>query len=1044
MPMFTLTSYQDEVARLQDELRDALRSRDRDAEIGALLAIGNAALDEAPELAFGHFKLAEKAVRRARRPQRLHEALGGQAMALRLTGDVQAAIDRFLNAERAAGEAGNTAGQVRWMLNRASLLRTMRDLDRASGLIDEAERLLRPPGSNAVARMLGPVNLFDKEQVVVLAELEGQHGVTCNRARDEQGAEDHYRSAAFFAEMAGDSKGIATWSGNVGNTCVRRQAFSDAIEWYEKAVDAAIRTGQTQTILSAATGLMNGFARACRHEEGGDRLRALADQAPDSSLKMALLDRALEMYDQGIYVDKGLQTAREIETLANGAADRPDFLNSVISIREKMERSTAEPAEAPPPDAPTALDLYLSDRMSRAERSRGNLDMAVQAAHRVCDVRLALALAGGKAWKRIVDGDMLRLPGYDLQVVFDTLRMLFDADRFDAAIDLLQRYKAPGFCVPTLSRLKAEGAPTAESAAYLQAVDDLCREVEALAGPATPDFFRVVNAVGRASARMYEAGEALRAGDPILAARLGAPVQKDDLIDALPYAGGVAIVDFLVGSNATILMMIGRGNAGVVAFPIMTPSFTAEHAQQLLDLYREGNLPKQLGGAQAKALMEIAQLLHDNLFCGLARELAARGVNQLILVPDVLTRNLPLHLSLACGEEINVPGVDTQGANFLCEVMPIEYAPCVQAVATSQVYQRPKRIERIAAFADPAGDLTVARVAMEEFGAHSGDPGRFFLRSGADVTKAAVTEEVRTSDVVMFATHGVFSPGQVEESRLLLHDEPWRMTDMARIGELDKRALMVLMACEVGAIAPTPDDCSAWGIPGALISTGASAVVANLWPVEDVTSNVLAEAFLKHLGHRGYRPAAAMFRAVRDLRRMTRDEALARCRDHIAVLKAANAPGRALLGARSLLEWIEDEGMEHPFEHPYFWGATVVFGSGWHLPAGASVGPAMNIIENRLKQESVDALLAESKAAEALAAAKAVADSSDGLPRGRAYTTMAVAMLRLADPSTEARLRRQASRLLAHASRIAAREDDEELRARVAWASAQMEDGHVV
>jgi hypothetical protein len=270
------------------------------------------------------------------------------------------------------------------------------------------------------------------------------------------------------------------------------------------------------------------------------------------------------------------------------------------------------------------------------------------------------------------------------------------------------------------------------------------------------------------------------------------------------------------------------------------------------------------------------------------------------------------------------------------------------------------------------------------------------------------------------------------------------MADMARLGELDKRALMVLMACEVGAVAPTPDDRSAWGIPGALISCGASAVVANLWPVEDVTSNILAEAFLEFLGHRGYRPAAALFRAVRRLRRMTRDEALARCRDHLAVLKAANAPGRALLGARSLLEWIEDEDIEHPFEHPYFWGATVVFGSGWHLPTGAFVGPAMPIIENRLKQDSADALLAESKAAEALAAATDVAGSSDGLLRGRAYATMAVAMLQLADPSTEARVRRRASRLLAHASRIAAREDDDALRARVAWASARMEDGHVV
>jgi len=140
--------------------------------------------------------------------------------------------------------------------------------------------------------------------------------------------------------------------------------------------------------------------------------------------------------------------------------------------------------------------------------------------------------------------------------------------------------------------------------------------------------------------------------------------------------------------------------------------------------------------------MEIAQLLHDNLFLRAGSRAGCTRRQSAHPRSDVLTRNLPLHLSLACGEEINVPGVDTQGANFLCEVMPIEYAPCVQAVAASQVYQRPKRIDRIAAFADPAGDLTVARVAMEEFGAHSGDPGRFFLKSGADVTKAAVTKEV--------------------------------------------------------------------------------------------------------------------------------------------------------------------------------------------------------------------------------------------------------------------------------------------------------------
>jgi hypothetical protein len=104
----------------------------------------------------------------------------------------------------------------------------------------------------------------------------------------------------------------------------------------------------------------------------------------------------------------------------------------------------------------------------------------------------------------------------------------------------------------------------------------------------------------------------------------------------------------------------------------------------------------------------------------------------------------------------------------------------------------------------------------------------------------------------------------------------------------------------------------------------------------------------------------------------------------------------------------------------------------------------MTLIENRLKQETADALLAESKPADALEAAKEIANASDGLPRGRAYTTMALAMLRGTDVSTDARMRRQAARLLAHARRIAARENDEDLSARVAWVSAQMEDDHVV
>jgi CHAT domain-containing protein len=415
----------------------------------------------------------------------------------------------------------------------------------------------------------------------------------------------------------------------------------------------------------------------------------------------------------------------------------------------------------------------------------------------------------------------------------------------------------------------------------------------------------------------------------------------------------------------------------------------------------------------------------------------------LILIPDVLTRNLPLHLSYACGKEFDVPGVDTSDADYLCEVMPVEYAPCLQAVAASQVYLRPPKIERIAAFADPRGDLPGARAALEEFGKRAAGRADYRLASGAAATKAAVTEAVGEADVLLFGTHGVFSPGDLEQTHLVLSGEPWTMGDILRMPELRKQALLVLMACEAGAVAATPDARHAWGVPGALVAAGASAVLANLWPVEDVTSNILLERFLVHLAHPGYRPAAALYRAVRDLRRMGRAEALELYRRHLEELKQQKAAPRVLVGVRTILEWIEDTDQPRPFAHPFFWGATVIFGSGWHLPAGAAVGPPGLNIENQLRLAEADDLVRLGQPRRALDVAGQVVKTADGVPRGHAYAITALALLHSSELSSEGRVRQKAARLLKRAARIAANEGDDALRRRVEWVRAQLEEDHV-
>jgi CHAT domain-containing protein len=176
---------------------------------------------------------------------------------------------------------------------------------------------------------------------------------------------------------------------------------------------------------------------------------------------------------------------------------------------------------------------------------------------------------------------------------------------------------------------------------------------------------------------------------------------------------------------------------------------------------------------------------------------------------------------------------------------------------------------------------------------------------------------------------------------------------------------------------------------------------------------------------------------------MERGEAVEYCTRQLERLKANGAPKKVLLNARFILEWAQDTDAEQPFAHPYFWGATAIVGSGWHLPASAMVGPPEITIENTIKLTQAEALAGQFKPRDALALAQEVAARADGVFRARAYAVMAWALLQSAHLSTIQRVRRKAARLLKHAERIALTEEERTLRDRVRRLQAQMEADHV-
>jgi len=664
--------------------------------------------------------------------------------------------------------------------------------------------------------------------------------------------------------------------------------------------------------------------------------------------------------------------------------------------------------------------------MANATENRDS-ESAAQVAHLVCDVRLSLFATGGDQWKKLVGGDLLSEAGLDLKALTDTIVLLIDEEQLDMALELLQRYKAPGFCLPTIRRYEQVGAPCAEADDYIQAINNLNEPVEALSGTAQPDFLRHVYNVRRAGEVLLERGEILRERDPILNACMGGIVHKGELIDALPYADPVAIVDYVVGRDCTVGVILLRAGNTVQATAFKNVVFTIEHVRELLEIYATANLSKEFGDRQMAAVEKISEILHDRLFCTLTQNLSKRGVKQLILIPDPFTRFIPLHLSGICGKEIKVPGVDTEGARYLCEVMPIEYAPCLQAVAASQIYKRPKQVSLISAFADPLGDLPGTRRTLESLPDRLAKTVTYELYTGNQARTDKLKACLGKSDVILFGTHGELRLSEPEASHLVLHDRPWTMADMIDQPELVKNPVIVLAACEIGAISPTPDERDAYGIPGALLSTGAAIIVANLWPVEDASMGYLLERFIHYLSHPGYSPSAALFRAVREMRRLGRQEVLDLYRRHVDDLNRRGADDRAIISAENMLEWIEDSELEYPFSDPLFWGATIVVGSGWHLPSGAIVGHPLRAPELLMKQMAIDKLVRAHDYRAAMRAGRELAAESDGVFRAKALTTLAWSTYMSADIIGEEHAKRVAHSLLQQAGRTARAEDDSEL-----------------
>jgi CHAT domain-containing protein len=439
-------------------------------------------------------------------------------------------------------------------------------------------------------------------------------------------------------------------------------------------------------------------------------------------------------------------------------------------------------------------------------------------------------------------------------------------------------------------------------------------------------------------ATLAEAEDALQAAemrlrneDPPALAALAAPLRPDDLLPLLPPDRHGAILDFYVTEPGLLVMLILREPGGVhiegSLFPGLPGPMIREMGQLWLDARVQG--PEELGGM----LLDLLQLMGERLGSNLGPALFRTNAGQVTLIPHGVLHAFPLHLT-----PLHLPG------KLLVDVCAMTYAPCVQLALSTALRPRPASYVRgqskLLAVTDPRRNLPASRYEGErlrgEIGAYGGVPMAYEEIRGSGATESRIRSAVHDADVVLLSAHAHFDPQDPGASGLVAADQTWSVDDIYGGLHFQRHPVIMINACESGMMS-LDERREVVALPYAFVTAGASAVLASLWPVEDISAGYFAERFFHHLTDPGEFPASAAGLAVQDLRQLMREGAAARVEALVARLEEEGdvfgEDADTYIRLTALRQQLE-AGDEYPYAHPRFWGGYLVVGSGWRTVSG--------------------------------------------------------------------------------------------------------------
>jgi CHAT domain-containing protein len=298
------------------------------------------------------------------------------------------------------------------------------------------------------------------------------------------------------------------------------------------------------------------------------------------------------------------------------------------------------------------------------------------------------------------------------------------------------------------------------------------------------------------------------------------------------------------------------------------------------------------------AYLPSAQALYQWMIAPLEPDLKARGINSLVFCLGKGLRSLPL-------------AALQDGQRFLVEKYSLSIIPAFNLLDTRFFRLQNARVLAMGAseFKDksalPGVPLELSEVV------HSLGKGERWLNQDFTLANLKVRRDAYPFEIVHFATHAKFLPGDVSQSYIQFWDSQLKQDQFKLLGLRSPTVqLLVLSACQTAL----GDAQAELGFAGLAVQSGSKAALASLWAVSDTGTLTLMSEFYRQL------PSASI-------------KADALRKTQIAMLKGrlnlrAAAPPR-LSRAGQPPPSVNNASEEVDYTHPYYWSAFTLVGNPW-------------------------------------------------------------------------------------------------------------------